>query len=487
MSLTKKIAYNTFIQVAGKVVSTVLGLFALALMTRYLGQTGFGQYTTIITFVSFFAIIADLGLTLVTVQMISTIKDETSRIVNNLLSLRLVSILFFLGLAPLISFFFPYDNLIKLGIIIAAISFIFPALNQILVGLFQKNLKMEAVSLSEILSRIILVGGIYLVIFRDSGINGILWATVASAAGSFLVLYLFSKRFVKIKFQIDLSIWKQIIKKTWPLAITIVFNLLYLKADILILSIFKDQSAVGLYGAAYKIIDVLTTIPFIFAGIILPILSADWANKNQEHFNKILQKAFDVMVICAIPLVIGTQFLAEPIMHFVAGDDFNAAGLILKILIVAIAAIFMGCLFAHAVIAIDKQKQVIGAYIFTGLSSLLAYLFFIYHYSYIGAAAVTVYSEVIIASFSIYYVWRYSRFLPKLKMFFRSLFSALIMGLILYFCPTNWLNSIPGLLSVGAGAVAIYLILVFVFGGFTKDDLSLIFGDKPRRHLTPYN
>lgn len=487
MSLTKKIAYNTFIQVAGKVLATALGLFALALMTRYLGQNGFGHYTTIVTFVSFFAIIADLGLTLVTVQMISTTKDETNKVVNNLLSLRLVSVLFFLGLAPLISLFFPYDHLIKLGIIIAAISFIFPALNQILVGLFQKNLKMEAVSLSEVFSRIVLVGGIYLVISQNTGLNGILWATVASAASSFLVLYLFSKRLVKIKFQIDLSIWQQIIKKTWPLAITIVFNLIYLKADILILSLFKNPEAVGLYGAAYKIIDVLTTIPFIFAGIILPILSADWANKNPEHFGKILQKAFDVMVVCAIPLVIGTQFLAEPIMRFVAGNEFSGAGTILKILIIAIAAIFIGCLFAHAVIALDKQRQVIGAYIFTGLSSLLAYLFFIYHYSYLGAAAVTVYSEIVIALFSIYYVWRYSRFLPKLKIFFRALFSALIMGLMLYFCPPNWLTSITGLLLVGSGAVLVYLFLVFIFGGFTREDLNLIFGDKPRRHLTPYN
>lgn len=487
MSLTKKIAYNTFIQVAGKIIATGLGLFALALMTRYLGPTGFGQYTTIVTFVSFFAIIADLGLTLVTVQMISTSKEDSNKVVSNLLSLRLISILLFLGLAPLISLFFPYEYNVKIGIIIAAISFIFPALNQILVGLFQKNLKMEAVSLSEVVSRIILVIGVYWAITKNDGLNGILWATVASAAVSFLILYLFSKRLVKIQLQIDLNIWKQIIKKTWPLAITIVFNLLYLKADILILSLFKNPEAVGLYGAAYKIIDVLTTIPFIFAGIILPILSVDWANKNPEHFNKILQKAFDVMVICAIPLVVGTQFLAEPIMRFVTGSDFSASSSILKILIIAIAAIFIGCLFAHAVIALDKQKQVIGAYIFTGLSSLLAYFFFIYHYSYLGAAAVTVYSEVIIALFSIYYVWKYSRFLPKLKIFFKALLSALIMGILLYFCPPSWMASIMGLVGVGSGAVIIYLFLIFIFGGLSKNDLSWIFGDKPRRHLTPYN
>ncbi|MBI4812347.1 oligosaccharide flippase family protein [Candidatus Falkowbacteria bacterium] len=64
MTLSARIAYNTIIQIAGKIISTALGLIAVAIMTRHLGTLGFGQYTTIITFLSFFGIIADLGLTL---------------------------------------------------------------------------------------------------------------------------------------------------------------------------------------------------------------------------------------------------------------------------------------------------------------------------------------------------------------------------------------------------------------------------------------
>ena len=53
MNLKKRVAQNTIIQIIGKAVSTLLGVAALALMTRYLGTNGFGQYSTIITFVSF--------------------------------------------------------------------------------------------------------------------------------------------------------------------------------------------------------------------------------------------------------------------------------------------------------------------------------------------------------------------------------------------------------------------------------------------------
>lgn len=487
MSLPKKIAYNTIIQIISKIIATILGLFALALMTRYLGQSGFGEYTTIITFLSFFAVIGDLGLTLVTVQMISGAKEDENKILNNLFSLRLISVLIFLGLAPVVTLFLPYDQSIKIGIMIGAISFIFPALNQILVGLFQKNLKMEAVSLAEVFSRLLLVGGIYLSIQGKFGLYGILWATVASTLSSFLIHYFYSRRLTKLRFRIDFSLWRQIVTKTWPLAVTIAFNLIYLKADTLILSLLKNPAAVGLYGAAYKIIDVLTAVPFIFAGIILPILTADWLNKKTEHFEKVLQRSFDIMAFCAIPLVVGAQFFAKPLMLLVAGRDFVAAGPILQILIVAIAAIFLGCIFAHAIIALDKQRKMIGIYAFTGFSSLAAYLIFIPRYSYFGAAGVTIYSEVLIALASIYYVWRYSGFLPKLNTFLKSLLAASLMGVFLFFCPIIWLTTVGGLIAVLISAFLIYLIFILLFGGFSKEDLSLIFRRSPRQHLTPYN
>lgn len=475
MSLSKKIAYNTLIQVIGKAASVILGLLAIAFITRYLGQSGFGQYTTIITFLSFFAIITDFGLTLVTAQMIGSGQENEEKVLNNLFSLRLVSALLFIGAAPLVVILFPYDGAIKIGVLIASLSFIFPALNQILVGLFQKNLKMEAVSLADAISRAVLLIGTIIAIRANWGINGILWAAVLAAFTSFLIHLIFSRRFFKLKLEIDWLIWKKILHKTWPLALTIAFNLIYLKADTLILSLMKSSAEVGLYGAAYKIIDVLTALPFMFAGIILPLLSADISNHNLERFKKIMQKSFDVLAVVALPLVFGVQFVSDPLMVFIAGADFVSAGLILRILIFALAAIFIGCIFSHAIIALDKQKKVIGAYAFVGLSSLLAYLFLIPRYSYFGAASVTIYSEVAIAIFSIYYTWRYSRFLPSLKVFGKSLLASLIMSLALYLSPKTWGSSLPLFLTEILGASIIYFIALFILGGIHQDDLKTFY------------
>jgi O-antigen/teichoic acid export membrane protein len=467
MKLSARVAYNTIIQIIGKIISTILGLIGLAFMTRYLHEAGFGQYTTIITFLSFFGIMADFGLTLVTSQMISQREADQEMLLNNLFSLRLVSAIIFLGLAPLIIIFFPYEPIIKIGVAITSLSFFFVALNQILVGWLQKNLTMTIVSAAEVVSRTILLIGIIITAYLNLGLLSIMMATVISSLVSFLMHYWFSRRFIKIKWQVNLKVWREIINKSWPLGITIFFNLIYLRADILILSLLKSQGDVGIYGATYKIIDVLTTLPFMFAGLILPILSLSWANRDTDQFNKILQKSLDVMFVLAVPLIIGAQLVAKPLMILVAGQNFSAAGQVLKILILAIGFIFTGCLLAHAVIALDKQRKIIGAYVFTALTSLAGYFIFIPLFSYYGAAWVTVYSELAITLFSLFIVIKYSRFRLNPNILLKTIAAALIMALVTYFL-LNKLN----LLFIIILAGFIYFISLYLFKGITREDLK---------------
>ncbi len=472
MRLSTKIAYNTIVQLISKVISTAVGLAAIAIMTRYLGKTGFGEYTTVTTFLSFFAVAADLGLTLVTVQLISQPGANQEKSLNNLFGLRLITAVAMMSLAPLVVIFFPYNQSIKIGVTIAAVSFVFAALNQIMVGLFQKTLRMDKAAIAELASRLVLLLGVFLAYRYQLGLNGILWATVFSSLVSFLLHYLMSREFSFIRPEFDPSVWREITAKAWPLAITIFFNLIYLRTDTLVLSLIKTQAEVGLYGAAYRIIDVLITVPFIFAGLVLPVLTSSWANKKTSDFNNVLQKSLDLMIVLAVPLTVGTIFLSTPLISLIAGNEFLAAGKILNILIFATGIIFIGCIFSHAIIALGLQKKIIPAYIFTALTSVAGYLVFIPKYSYLGAAWVTVYSELAIAFFAFWLVWRSSKFLPDWSLLIKSFSAAAVMGLFLF-----WLQNLEHktnfFLAVFLSAL-IYFLMLFVFRGLKRSDLNIL-------------
>jgi O-antigen/teichoic acid export membrane protein len=472
--LQKKIAYNTGIQIFSKVISTAIALIATALMTRYLGANGFGQYTTIMTFISIFAVIADLGLTLVTVQMISIPGVSEKKILDNLFALRLISAIAFLSLGPALVWLFPYDYTIKIGVLILSLSFLFIALNQIIVGLFQKRLRMDRTAISEIGGRLVLVLGVWLAVKYNLGLNGILWTTVIANLVNFLLHFIFSRKFIRISLRFDLKIWKEIAIKSWPLALIIVFNLIYLKADTLILSLVKPQAHVGIYGAAYKVIDVLVTVPFMFAGLILPFLTRTWVMKKDFQFKKLIQKGYDFMILLALPVLIATQFLAPQIIHLIGGSDFKESAEVLKILILAGALIYIGTLFSHAIIAMDKQKKLIPIYIFTSITSVIGYILFIPKYSYIGAAWMTVYSEAVIAIMAIYYIYKFVNFIPKQKVFLKSLLASAVMLAFILVLPSTFTYTWYGLIITILVAIIIYFLAFYLLKGWDKKDVEFL-------------
>ncbi len=481
MRLSTKIAYNTLVQIIGKVISTTLALLAIAIITRELGQTGFGEYTTILTFISLFAITADLGLTIITVQMISKPDADEEYILGNLLGLRLVTALLFLGIAPIIVLFLPYSDQIKNGVAIISLSFLFIALNQVLVGLFQKKLSMDKVAISEAISRLFMVGGVIVALKMNTGLTGILIATVLANLVSFLFHFYFSRKYAIIKLRFNLGYWKKILILSWPLAMTITLNLIYLKTDTLLLSIIKRKSEigiiaeVGLYGAAYKIIDVLITLPFMFAGVVLPILTALWAKKETENFKNVLQRSFNAMAIIGLPIVFGTQFIAEEIMVLVAGKDFALSGPILQLLIVSVGLIFLGNMLAHGVIAIERQKKVIGAYLFIAVTSFFGYLFLIPHFSYFAAAWVTIYSELVVALASGYVIYKYTKFIPSFNIVYRSIAASLVMTLVIKLMIQSQYNN---LFVVIITAILVYSVFIYLFRGITKKEILEILNIK---------
>jgi O-antigen/teichoic acid export membrane protein len=471
MALSGKVAYNTAAQVVSKIIGTLVSLAGVALITRYLGSYGFGYYTTAITFVTFFSIAGDLGLTLVTTQLISHPGADQHKLLSNLFTFRLLSALAILILAPIVVIFLPYAPLVKEGVTIAAVAFFFILLNQVFVSLFQKELKADRSAIAEIVSRFIMFFGIAMAAWFNWGLFGILWSMAIANFLSFVLSYYFSRPYAKIRLAFNWLIWKDILKRAWPFVLTIVLNLVYLRADILLLSLLKSPVEVGLYGAAYKVIDVLVSVPFLIGGTVLPILTLRWQAKEYDKYQRAWQKIFNATALLVWPVIIGVFVLATPIMTLVAGQDFILAGPILKILIIAVGGVFFSALFTYTMISFGYQRRLIGAYLFTALTSLILYFVLIPGYSYIGAAWVTVYSEIIMCFLAWFLVRRNSNLKAKMNIFMKAFFASIIMGLIVYYLPVNKV-SLGGLSFSVIVGVILYAVALWSFKAIDKPMLK---------------
>ncbi len=468
MSLFSKVAKNTVYQIIGKALGTILGLLTVGLMTRYLGQTGFGYYTTAIAFLQFFGVLIDFGLQMTTAQLLSRPQADERKIFANIFTLRLVSAVIFLGLGAAIAWLMPYPLAIKIGIMIAAWSFLFISLQSVLIGLFQKQLAMAEVALAEVWGRGVLLVGVWLAIYLQGGFYYIMLAVAAGSLVNFLLLFVRAWKFFPISFASDKKIWRDIWDLSWPLAITISLTLVYFRADTVIMSLFRPQSEVGIYGASYKVLEILVQFPYLFLGLILPLLSR-FHVEDKAVFGRIFQKAFDFLALIAVPMIFSVWVLGEKIMVFVAGGQFILSGVIIKILILAAAAIYFSSLFGYTIVSAGLQKKMIKFYLIDAALALILYIVFIPIYSYWAAAIITVLTEVFIALSSWWILRRQLKISLNLAAAWKYLVAASIMSAAIAL-----LHSQNLLTLVVIGLIVYFAALYFMKGIDRKEILEII-------------
>lgn len=452
------LARSTALQVSGKLIGTAVGLASFYVLVHGLGTDGFGALTTALTYSSVFAILVDFGLTLTTAQLISEKGANEERILGNLLTLRLVSGFIFLSIAPISSYFLPATPEIRAAILMSSISFFFGSTAQVFIGVFQKRLLLWRAVLAETVNRVTAFGLICLVAWLNLGIVA---AAAAFAVGGIVQLILMlsgTVRHVRLWPRWESRVMRDIIARSWPVGASIFFNLIYLKGDIVFMWLFgRSETEIGLYGSAYKVIDVVTTVPTMFMGLMLPILAANWSSGQTGAVRTKLQSSFDTMVMLAIPFAAGTILVGEPLMAFIKPDLFEA-GTVLKILGPTASAVFLGALYGHAVVAINRQRPMTIGYLAVAAIAITGYLVFIPTYGMYGAAWMSLLSEGLIACISFAVVSKVTGHVPGLGMAVRSLFATAIMAATILILPFHVILEI--VLATGA-----YLLALGAAGG----------------------
>ena len=474
MSTANKIFTNTLWQVIIRVINILIGVFSLALITRMLGKAGFGFYTTIFAFVQMFAILADLGLYMAMLREISSVKDKVSenKIINNIFTIRLVSSLLMLVLIPLVIQFFPYDQAVKTGVIFFMGTFFFQTLITTLTAVFSKKLDMAKVAFIDFVNKLLYAGFLLYLFFYGFSLHTIVLGNSFTMGVSFILLLFFIRRHIKLSLAWDFKYWKTVWHRSWPLAITVVLNLLYFKADTLVLSAYKSPEEVGLYGAPYRVLEVMATFPHMFMSLILPIFTANWVARKIKDLNENFQHSFDFFSIISIAMLFSTWLISRPLMIKLSGEEFAASGPILDVLIVATVGIFFGTLFIYMVVAIDAQRQMIKYFLWSAIVALIGYFIFIPIYSYWGAAYMTLVVEWLIVLFA----WRVVKKNININIKFGILYKSIFAGAFAFL--VAWMLRSYNIVFTLALALLLYFIILTWFKTISRKHLKQIFLNK---------
>jgi O-antigen/teichoic acid export membrane protein len=183
------------------------------------------------------------------------------------------------------------------------------------------------------------------------------------------------------------NLWKM----TWPMGLFLMMFATYDRAiDAMLIRHYLGAVEVAWYGLAYKIYGVLLQPAYFYVNSIFPIMSL----KNTPKRLLFLSSS-GLLMAGAIALVGLVYYLAPFMVQTLAGDTFGPSVLVLRILILASLFSYLGHLVGFTLISIGGQGEMLRLGVVALVVNLLLNIWLIPYYGILGAAGVTVFTEMI--------------------------------------------------------------------------------------------
>jgi len=400
--MVKKVFYNVASQVFGKGLTATSTFIVTILISRALGEAGYGDFTKIFVFIGYFYTLADFGLNSIYVK----IADDKNQIklLEALLATRLLMAIGLAATAIMIGFLVPYNPasatgfspLVKIGIAIASLTIITQALYTTTNAMFQKKLRYDLSTIAVVAGAIAVLLGTLLVTVKGGGLLAYSAIYVIQGIVNVIVAYFFiSKLTAHVIFPKFLKEdAKRIISGAWPVGTALILNLIYFRIDVFILSSFRASAEVGIYGLAYQFFEAALTVPIFFANSIYPPLS-QLASSNFKEFKSKVNFWLLTLTAISLLLVIFLEIIAN-FIPFIYQGRFSQSVLSLQILALGMPFFFASALLWHTLIIFGRQKFLILIYGIGAVFNLIANLIFIPQYGYMAASVITVISEALV-------------------------------------------------------------------------------------------
>lgn len=464
-SATRKIALNTGVQVAGKIVVTLVAAVSVVILTRYLGATDYGKFNLAIAYLSLFSIFADVGLFTIVVREISKTPEKTEEILGNVMTLRLVLALVVILLGILISLFLPYPPDVQLAIVIVGASILFGLVNSSMVTVFQARLRMDYSVISDTAGRVVAFLAVVVIAWLNLGFYAIVSTAAIGAFATLVITYYFARKLVRIRFLWDYQVHKKLLLTAVPLGLAVAINQIYFRADIFLLSLFRPYSEVGVYALAGKLLEILISFAGFFQNSVFPLISKYVADADQR-LEGTIQTSFDVLLAAGVPIAVGGILLASPIIRLAGGSQFAQSVPLFQVLVLTVIFAFVTGLFSYGLIAKDRIRSLLWLNLGFLVFNVALNLVFIPVYGAMAAAVITSLSEFLILLTISWLFHRWFGFSPSLRRVPKILLAAGIMAALLWL-----LHGLPVILLVPIGGVS-YLVALYFAKGIDPTILS---------------
>lgn len=400
----KSILANAFFNVLFKLANVLFPVVSSAYVARILLSGGVGRVTAVSNNVSYFIVLATLGIPAYGIREVAKRKNDKARL-NKLFSelilintrLTIASCLIFI-IAVFILPIFKQDMLLYL---IYGVSI---ALNFVNIEWFFYGIEeYRFIAIRSIIFKIFSLLLLFLLVHSKSDIYYFAAISVFGTCGNYFSNLFRAKRYIQLTKK-SLAI-KCHIKPLLFLSLCSISTELYARMDITMLNIMKDVSVVGYYGYSHRVINLLTSFLIAVTNVFLPRLSFYYEN-DRKKFDELMKFGTVAAIFISLPAAVGLSLISSQFLTVLFGEEFAQAKMILCILTPIVPLKMIGDLVCYQVmICSGGESNLMKSYLFVMVVNFVNNMLLIPQFSAEGAAMASVISEIL----AFLFVFRYSR------------------------------------------------------------------------------
>lgn len=409
-------------------------LIMFSYASRILSVDGIGKIDFVRNVVSFFIIIATLGVYTYGIREGAKVRLERealSKLVKELLIVNLIT-----TVVAYLLFFFCMFYIEKLNeyrdlLYIYGLCIGFTALG--LEWLYNALEKFEYITIRYFIFQIISL--VLLFVFVKDRSDYLIYISILtfSTVGSYLLNFIHSRKYVNYSLQGPINLKKHLCPILILFSNSLIGNI-YLSLDSVMLGWLTSPYNVGIYAAANKINRLgLTVITTLFV-VILPRASYYINNNEFDKFKVLIEKSVHFVFMMAIPMVGLVFLLSRDFIIVLSGPDFVPATLCSQILSFIIILVPLSSMASNEIIIPSgfEKKLLYSSVAGTSVNAFLNFILIPYYHES-GAAIASIFAELSVTLLTSYFAFKCFDFLYALKKIWQYVFATAIMVILLQY------------------------------------------------------
>lgn len=428
----KKVITNTSWLFLERILRMGVALIVGVWVARYLGPHQFGILSYAQAMVALASPIASLGLDNIVVRNIIRNIEDRDKILGTAFMMKLIaSTLSIIGVIIITFMLRPSDLVTTTLVAITSIGVILQSVD-VIDYWFQSQVQSKFVSISRSTSYIVSsILKIILIVLNADLIYFAVATAVECLVSAILLLVMYKKqKLAVLKWKLDLNIMKDLLKDSWPLILSGMTIIIYMKVDQIMLGNILNDEAVGIFTAATRLSECWYFIPTILMVSFAPTISESFNKRDYINYYKKIQTLMNILASIAIVISIPVTFVAPIVIRILYGDGYTESATVLSIHIWASIFVFLGVARNPYLINENLTKFSFASTALGGIVNIILNMLLIPNYGAIGASFTTLISQAIASYFA-------NALYPKVRTVFKMQTKAIISPFLLIYSYTK--------------------------------------------------